>query len=159
MVMSRPKIKRKGVTIMFRQPYNWREIDRLRRDMDRLFETSARRPLGRAARFPAVNVWADEKEGVIVSAELPGVSPEILDISVTADTLTINGTRSPEDLPEEAQYHRRERYCADFSRSVQLPYTVDTNQVEASVENGVLTITLPRAEAEKPRQIEVKTSG
>lgn len=140
---------------MFRQPLNWQEMERLRQDMNRLFESS--RPRSRAARFPAINVWSNDLEGVIVSAELPGVSPEALDISVTADTLTINGSRLPEDLPEGAQYHRRERYCDEFSRTVQLPYTVDTNQVEASAENGILTITLPRAEAEKPRQIEVKT--
>ena len=145
---------------MFRQPFNWREIERLRRDMDRMFEVSMPRlPRARAARFPAVNVWTNDQEGVIVSAELPGVSPEVLDISVTADTLTISGSRSPEDLPEGAQYHRRERYCDEFSRTVQLPYTVDTNQVEASAENGVLMITLPRAETERPKQIEVKTSA
>ena len=145
---------------MFRQPSNWREFERLRRDMDRLFEVSMPRlPRARAARFPAVNVWTNDQEGVIVSAELPGVTPEALDISVTADTLTISGSRSPEDLPEGAQYHRRERYCDEFSRTVQLPYTVDTNQVEASAENGVLKITLPRAEAEKPKQIDVKTSA
>ena len=73
--------------------------------------------------------------------------------------MTISGLRAPEDLPEGAQYHRRERFCDEFSRTVQLPYTVDTNQVEATAENGVLQITLPRAEAEKPRQIEVKTSA
>ena len=144
---------------MFRQPFNWREIDRLRRDMDRLLENSMRLPRARAARYPAVNVWTNEQEGVIVSAELPGVSPEKLDISVTADTLTISGSRSPENLPAEAQYHRRERYCDEFSRIVQLPFTVNTNQVEASAENGVLVITLPRAEAEKPKQIAVKTSA
>jgi HSP20 family protein len=145
---------------MFRQPFNWREMEKLRRDMDRLFESpSFRLSRGRASRFPAVNVWTNESEGVIVSAELPGVSPEAIDITVTADTLTISGSRAPEDLPEGAQYHRRERYCDEFSRSVQLPYTVDTDQVEAAVENGVLKITLPRAEAEKPRQISVKTSA
>ena len=144
---------------MFRQPFNWREIDRLRQDMDRLFENSMRLPRTRSARYPAVNVWSNDQEGVIVSAELPGVSPESLDISVTADTLTISGSRMPEDLPEGAQYHRRERFCEPFSRTVQLPYTVDTNKVEASAHNGVIMITLPRAEAEKPKQIEVKTSG
>ncbi|MFN2105354.1 MAG: Hsp20/alpha crystallin family protein [Candidatus Promineifilaceae bacterium] len=145
---------------MFRQPFNWREMEKLRRDMDRLFEvTTPRLARARSGRFPAVDVWANEQEGVIVSAELPGVAPDSIDISVTADTLTISGSRSPEDLPEDAQYHRRERYCDAFERTVQLPYTVDTEGVEASAENGVLTIMLPRAEAEKPRQIEVKTSG
>jgi HSP20 family protein len=144
---------------MFRQPFNWREMERLRRDMDRLFEGTAPRFARARGRFPAVNVWASEQEGVIVTAELPGVSPDSIDISVTADTLTINGSRKPEDLPEGAQYHRRERYCDEFSRSVQLPYSVDTDGVEASLENGVLRIVLPRAEAEKPRQIAVKTGA
>ena len=145
---------------MFRQPFNWREIERLRRDMDRLFEnTVPRLPRARAARFPVINVWADEQEGALVTAELPGISPEDINISVTADTLTLSGSRAPEDLPQEAQYHRRERYCDEFSRTMQLPYTVNTDQVAATAENGVLTITLPRAEAEKPRQIEVKTSA
>ena len=116
-------------------------------------------PRARARGFPAVNIWTNDQEGIIVSAELPGISPEALDISVTADTLTISGSRSPEDLPDGVQYHRRERYCDEFSRTVQLPYTVDTNQVEASAENGVLMISLPRAEAEKPKQIEVKASA
>lgn len=144
---------------MFRQPFNWREMERLRRDMDRLFENTAPRFARGRGRFPAVNLWASDEEGVIVTAELPGVSPDNIDISVTADTLTINGSRKPADLPEGEKYHRRERYCDEFSRSVQLPYNVDTDGVEATVENGVLTIVLPRAEAEKPRQISVKTGS
>lgn len=144
---------------MFRQPFNWREMERLRRDMDRLLESTAPRFARGRGRFPAVNVWTSEQEGVFVTAELPGVAPDNIDISVTADTLTINGSRKPEDLPEGAQYHRRERYCDEFSRAVQLPYNVNTAGVEASVENGVLTIVLPRAEAEKPRQISVKTGA
>ncbi|MFN2178074.1 MAG: Hsp20/alpha crystallin family protein, partial [Candidatus Promineifilaceae bacterium] len=61
---------------MFRQPFNWREMEKLRRDMDRLFEvTTPRLARARSGRFPAVDVWANEQEGVIVSAELPGVAP------------------------------------------------------------------------------------
>ena len=145
---------------MFRQPFNWREIERLRRDMDRLFESTVPRfQRARGARFPVLNVWANESEGVFVSSEIPGVAPDVLDISVTADTLTISGKRAPEDLPEGAHYHRRERYCDEFSRTVQLPFTVDKDSVEATIENGVLRISLPRAEAEKPKQIEVKSAS
>lgn len=144
---------------MFRQPFNWREIDRLRQDMERLFDNTAPRLARGRARFPSVNVWTNEQEGIIVSAELPGVSPDSIDISVTADTLTISGSRTPADLPEGARYHRRERYCDAFSRVVQLPYTVNTDQVEAALENGVLKVALPRAEAEKPKQITVKVSA
>lgn len=145
---------------MFRQPFNWREMERLRRDMDRLFEVTVPRfQRARGVRFPAINVWADENEGAFVTAEVPGIAPDTLDIAVTADTLTISGARTPDDLPEEAQYHRRERYCDEFNRSVQLPFTVDKDGVEATVENGVLRITLPRAEDEKPKQIAVKASS
>jgi HSP20 family protein len=135
-------------------------MERLRRDMDRLFEaTPAALRRVRGVRFPAIDVWADENEGVVVTSEIPGVAPDALDIAVTADTLTISGARTPDDLPEGAQYHRRERYCDEFSRTVQLPFTVDKDGVEATFENGVLRITLPRAEDEKPRQIAVKAAS
>jgi HSP20 family protein len=127
--------------------------------MERLFDSTAPRLSRGRARFPAVNVWTNDQEGVIVSAELPGVASDSLDITVTADTLTISGERKPTELPENARYHRRERYCAEFNRTVQLPYTVSSDQVEAALENGVLQITLPRAEAEKPKQITIKTSA
>ena len=144
---------------MFRQPFNWREIERLRQEMDRLFESTVPRlPRVRGFRFPAINVWTNENEGVLVTAELPGVPAEAMNISVTADTLTISGSRLPEDLPEGAQYHRHERYCDEFSRTVQLPFNVSPDQVQATAEKGVLTILLPRAEAEKPKQIAVKAA-
>lgn len=140
---------------MFRQPFNWREFEQVRRDMDRMFSRSRRM---RASGFPAINVWTNDAEGAILTTELPGIDTEDVDITVTGDTLTINGCCQPDEAPESAQYHRRERSRGDFSRTVQLPYTVDPDKVEAVVEKGVLTITLPRAEAEKPRQIAVKTA-
>lgn len=144
---------------MFRQPFNWREWEQMRRDMDRLFAQSF--PLARRTRpsgFPAINVWTNDAEGAILTTELPGINPEDVDISVTGDTLTVNGCCKPDEAPESAQYHRRERARGDFNRTVQLPYTVDTEKVEARVEKGILTIVLPRAEAEKPRQIAVEVA-
>jgi len=144
---------------MFRQPFNWREWEQMRRDMDRLVgQSSPRTRRMRASGFPAINVWTNDAEGAILTTELPGIDTEDIDISVTGDTLTINGCCRPDEAPESAQYHRRERSRGDFSRTVQLPYTVDPEKVEAVVEKGVLTITLPRAEAEKPRQIAVKVA-
>lgn len=144
---------------MFRQPFNWREWEQMRRDMDRMFTQSfpMRRRM-RASGFPAINVWTNDAEGAVLTTELPGIDPDDVDISVTGDTLTLNGCCKPSEAPESAQYHRRERSRGDFSRTVQLPYTVDPDKVEAVVEKGVLTIKLPRAEAEKPRQIAVKVS-
>jgi HSP20 family protein len=141
---------------MFRQPYNWREVDRVRRDMDRLFEsTFPRIQRHRAPSFPAINVWSNDKEGIIVTAELPGVAPDDIDIEVTADTLTLSGKRQPEQVPETTKYHRRERSYGEFTRTFQLPYSVNRDKVKATVQNGVLQISLPRAEAERPKQIAV----
>ena len=89
---------------------------------------------------------------------MPGVRPEDLDIDVTGDAVSISGVRKLDEVAQEAQYHRRERNYGSFSRTVQLPFMVDTNKVEASFKNGVLLITLPRAEADKPKRIPVKSS-
>lgn len=142
---------------MIRRSFNWREWDQMRREMDRLFTDSF--PLMRRAQssgFPAVNVWTNDAEGAVLTTELPGVDSGDIDISVTGDTLTINGCCKPSEAPESAQYHRRERSRGDFNRTVQLPYTVDPEKVEARVDKGILTVILPRAEAEKPRKIAVK---
>lgn len=142
---------------MFRKPYSWSELDRLRQDFDRLFDSSFPRIYQQRARtFPAVNIWTNDEEGVIVKAELPGVEAGNINISVTGDTLTISGTRQREKGPAEEQYHRQEQNYGDFNRVVQLPYTVNNQEVEAYVNKGILSIHLPRAEAEKPRQIAVK---
>jgi len=148
---------------MLRRPfgtaYPWREMERLRREMDRLFSTAGS-GLNAAPRYPAMNVWTNEN-GVVVTAELPGVKPEAIEISVVSDTLTVSGNREPEDLKaceghSEGQYHRRERSCGSFSRAFQLPFQVEPNQVEATFDNGILRINLPRAEADKPKKIAVK---
>ncbi len=144
---------------MFRQSLGWREMDQLRQDMNRLFESSF--PVGQRSRtstFPTVNVYTNKDEGVLVTAELPGVNPDDLNLSVTGDTLTLSGSRQPEEMPESEQYHRRERGYGEFSRIFQLPYSINTEKVEANMANGILSIALPRAEAEKPRQISVQAS-
>jgi HSP20 family protein len=108
-------------------------------------------------RFPAINVLANE-DGVIVSAKLPGVIAENIDISVKENTVTIAGTRETRVLEEGQKFLRRERRDGDFSRTFRLPFAVDSNGVEAIFENGVLSVSLPRAEEDKPRKIQVKTA-
>jgi HSP20 family protein len=108
-----------------------------------------------APTFPAMNVWTDE-ESVVVTAELPGVAPDDIDVSVVGDTLTLKGSRQPDELEEGESYHRRERRYGAFTRAFQLPFQVEPNQVEANFGNGVLQISLPRAEADKPKKIAVK---
>jgi HSP20 family protein len=132
-------------------------MDRLEQDMKQLFGDFSARRLRRAPSFPPMNVWAAE-EKALITAEIPGVDKEDLDINVTGDTLTISGTRNTEDLPVDARYHRQERAFGDFSRSLQLPYSVDVSKVKAEFKNGVLKVELPRVEAEKPKKISVKAS-
>jgi HSP20 family protein len=150
----------KEVTSMFRQPFSWSDLERLRKDLDQMFDGSYPRFYRQRARtFPAVNIWTNENEGAVLTAELPGVDPDDINISVTADTLTLTGSRKPvEDAPAR-QYHRREQNYGDFTRAVQLPFTINNDQVQASVSKGVLRVTLPRAEAEKPKQISVKAGS
>jgi HSP20 family protein len=81
-----------------------------------------------------------------------------LDIAVVENTLTLSGERTPAELAEGEVYHRRERGSGKFTRSFQLPFNVEANNVQAVYEKGVLRITLPRAEADKPRRITVKAA-
>ncbi len=106
-----------------------------------------------AAGFPAVNVYAGH-DGIAIVAELPGVEREDLEVHVHHDTLTLYGTRRPAAEREEA-YHRRERRGGAFTRTIQLPYRVDPERVEAQLENGVLRLSLPRPEEDKPRRITI----
>lgn len=138
----------------------WRgfdELDRMRRDMDRLFEGlvgSSRPPT--AGVFPLTNVTEDDHK-YYVRAELPGMASDEIDISVTGDSLSISGQRKIPAEKEEARYHRREREAGKFSRMIGLPGQIDTEKVEARCLDGVLTIILPKAEAAKPKQITVKS--
>lgn len=139
----------------YRTPSVWREMDRLQREMNRLFSSYTPSRLRTAPGYPALNIWENE-DGQMVSAEMPGVQIEDIDITVEGDTLTISGERSSDDLPEGAQYHRRERGAGEFLRSIRLPYAVDLENIQASFADGILTVSLPRAEAEKPKKISIK---
>ena len=139
----------------FQMPSLWQEMDQLQREMNRLFETNSRGRLFNSPSYPAINIWTND-EGQFISAEMPGVRPEDLDIDVTGDALSISGIRKPDEVAKDASYHRHERNYGSFNRTVQLPFMVDTNKVEAKFTNGVLLITLPRAEADKPKKIEIK---
>jgi len=139
----------------YRVPSVWREMNRLQREMNRLFDDTYPHRARRAAGYPAMNVWANE-DGLIITAEVPGVKPEDIDISVVGDTLTLSGSHKPDELKEDSRYHRQERGYGDFTRSIQLPFLVNVKKVEATFQNGVLNITMPRAEEDKPKKITVK---
>ena len=139
----------------YQRPSIWQEMDQLQREMNRLFDANSRGRVFNSPGYPAINIWTNE-DGQLISAEMPGVHPDNLDIDVTGDALSISGTRQPDEVAKEARFHRRERSHGSFSRTIQLPFMVDTNKVDARFENGVLQISLPRAEADKPKKITIK---
>lgn len=140
---------------MFGSPMG-REIERMEREMNRLFgDMYAGR--GRSA-APLINIWVNEaEEDILLTAELPGMLPEDIDIAVAGNTLTLSGTRAEVDVPENGIVHRSECACGEFSRALRLPFMVDAGKVKAEFRKGVLQITLPRAEADKPKKITVKS--
>jgi HSP20 family protein len=140
----------------------WRELERLQRGMDDLFHavSGARKPsldpLWRGARlFPLLNV-RDLDESYVVTAEIPGMKGDDLEIKIEGDTLMLKGERKPEEAGEEISYHRRERATGTFQRSLTLPGKVDAENVSATYKDGVLTVTLQKEKAALPRQIAVK---
>ncbi|MBF0317411.1 MAG: Hsp20/alpha crystallin family protein [Nitrospirae bacterium] len=110
-----------------------------------------------SSEFPAVNLWVNEDHAV-ATAELAGVSADGIDISVVGKTLTLKAVRKPQELGEGERYHRRERWHGQYTRTIEMPFTIDGEKVEARFAKGVLYITLPRAAADKPRKITVKSS-
>jgi HSP20 family protein len=132
-----------------------RELRRLRDEMDRLMDglAPAAGEVAMAAGFPAVNVYAGQ-DGIAVVAELPGIEKEDLEVQAHQDTLTLRGVRRPAAEEPDA-YDRRERRSGSFTRSIQLPYRIDPDRIEAHLENGVLRLSLPRPHQDKPRRIAV----
>lgn len=130
------------------------EINRVQREMNRLFE-DAWRTTGLSL-YPAVNIWSND-EAVMVTAELPEYRPEDIHLSVVGNELTIKGHRPKYELREGEHLLRQERPYGQFERVITLPHQIETDRVEAVFKNGVLHITLPRAEADKPRKIQIKS--
>lgn len=104
--------------------------------------------------FPPFNIWSDEN-GAVITSELPGVKMQDLDITVSGKNITVKGSRSEGEAQEDAQRVRRERPSGNFERSFELGFQIDAAKVEAKMVNGVMEITLPRAENDKPRKISV----
>ena len=135
-------------------------IHRLRDEMDRLITGFARGadhgvwPSGGSGRL-AANVWEDG-DTLTVEMELPGVTSDQLDISVVGGELTVEIHRS-DDKEEGVVYHRRERSSGDLRRVLRLPADIDSGKVKAGLHNGILTISLPKAESAKPRRIDVQS--
>ncbi len=135
----------------------WRDMDRIQKEMNRLFDTYTPSRLRRAPGYPSMNIWTNE-DGLVITAEMPGIDPEDIEINVVGETMTLSGVRKPDELTEGSRYHRQERGYGKFTRSVQLPFPVDVDQVEATFQDGVLNIRMTRTEADKPRKIAVKSA-
>ena len=133
------------------------ELERMRNETARLFDQSTGRPFQAAAAgvFPLVNVTED-KDHYFVRAELPGLKAEELNIAVAGNNLTISGERKIPSEGDTVNYHRREREAGIFNRIIALPRDVEVDNVEAGLVDGVLTVTIPKAEEAKPKQITVK---
>lgn len=151
------------MTITMYSPF--RELDMLRREVERAFESFGpeagwpvlRAPLmTRANIFPLLNL-SEDKDNMYVQALAPGLKGDTLEITVTDDVLRISGEKEPYTTPVEPEvYHRREREGGKFVRAITLPGEVNMEKVKAEYKEGVLLITLPKAEAAKPKQIAVK---
>lgn len=107
--------------------------------------------------FPPLNIFRNANGDAVIRAELPGVKPEQLSVTVERRRLTLSGERTPEGA-ENGGYHRRERASGKFSRSMELPADLDVDRADATFRGGVMTLHIPRAEAAKPRQISVKAA-
>ena len=145
-------------------PSPWREMEALRRDLERALQSGFVRPTvpftvaflpGRSARaYPLTNV-SEDAENVYVQALAPGVDPDKLELTVLGNTLTIAGEKpAPEGVSPEA-FHRSERSAGRFMRTIDLPVEVNSEKVEARYADGILNIKLGRADAAKPRQVQV----
>ncbi len=137
-----------------------REMVTLRDAMDRLFDDAFTRPWGltengRGMALPAVDMYQTDDD-VVVKMAVPGIKPEDVQISVTGDTLNIKGELKEETDNKEKTYHIREQRWGSFERTLSLPTDVRADKAQAEFENGVLTITLPKAEEVKPKTITVK---
>ena len=135
---------------------SFQELDAMRRQFNRLVNILApapQRSVG-AGVFPQLNLTEDADK-FFLRAELPGVKTDALDIQATGKTISISGERKIPDENSNARYHRREREAGKFSRIMAMPSDIDADRIEAKLENGILTVMVPKAEAAKPRQIKV----
>lgn len=140
---------------------------RARRELDRALDEAFGGALGRLTtpgrwvshrRLPPINLWEDG-ESFYVEAEMPGFEREEIEVLVEGGELKLRGRRQIDEGAEGSTHHRRERYTGEFNRIVDLPAEIESEAVSANLENGVLTVTLPKAEGARPRRIAVKAAG
>jgi len=143
----------------FRELAPFREFERVRREMDRLWDSLLEGGLRKRGEetewLPSLDV-AETKNELVVKAEVPRMDPKDIDISLSDGLLTIKGEKRQEKEEKEADYHVVERSYGSFLRSVQLPKEVQSDKISASYKNGILRITLPKSEEAKKKEIKIK---
>jgi len=134
------------------------DFDQVRREMLRLLDTVAGETFGDvgAGVFPPINITQDD-DNFYLRAEVPGIKPDQLSISAVRNRVSLAGKREIHQEHERVSYHRQERAEGRFNRTVTLPSEVNAERVDARYVDGVLTLTLPKAEEAKPRQVTVRT--
>ena len=135
-------------------------LNRLRREIDRLFEEPFGFLVPSSSLFegwsPAVDIYED-KDKYTLKAELPGLNKDDIEVSLDGNTLTLSGERKEQEEKREGETYRSERYFGRFQRSVTLPAAVQADKVQATYKDGILSVTVPKSEEAKPKQIQVKT--
>lgn len=130
----------------------FRELNKIKQEMDDLYTRGNGYCNSRS--YPLFNAY-DNGDDVVVTAELPGVDKSALDIQYVDDTLTVKGNRKKLEPAAHVQLLRQERTCGDFEKSIKMPFKIDANKINAKLENGILEITLSKAEEAKPKTIQI----
>jgi HSP20 family protein len=139
----------------------WTTLPTLQDRINRIFEEAFPRSSAKEGEFaladwrPAVDTY-EENNNIVIKAELPGVKKENVTIDIKDNMLTLKGERSEETEVKEENYYRKERSYGKFHRAFTLPDAVDPNKIEASFKDGVLKISIPKAEEAKSKKIEIK---
>ena len=138
-----------------------RELDRFRREMDRLFDEffemrPLRRLFGEGEWIPSVDLSENPKE-IVVHAEVPGIDPKDIDITIHGRTLTLKGEKKSEKEEKDVNYHRIERRYGSFTRTLELPTDVDPDNAKATYKDGVLKLVIPKTKEQAVKKIEVKS--
>ncbi len=137
----------------------FRELRELQRNMDNIFNASWENLPDRLSQeatwLPSLDITED-KDNILIKADLPGVKQSDIDVSVSDDILTIKGERKQEQEVKDRKTHRIERFYGSFCSSISMPEYVDASKIAATYKDGVLEISLPKTEKAKPRQIKVE---
>lgn len=137
-----------------------RELSTLRKEMDRLWEDF----FGEKALLPSEGAWtpavdvSETKDSIIVKAELPGMDPKDIEVTLSGDMLVIRGEKKEQKEEKGENFHRIETRRGSFSRAIRVPVPVSSDKIDAKYEKGVLKVVLPKKEEVKAKQIEVKTA-